>query len=306
MLCLFWQESILERDKTIESVGRKSVDTEIQLQQVALLLRERDDEFAKLKDEMSCLEVESSTLREEKLTISSALLTLKTDMGKVESSFKHLKSELRTKQEEIGRLKDGNSKLTQELEASHRETQVARVHGNLTNESLQTRSDTRSAGQDDGERMDTRSEAQVGPDVGPDSQGSVETSSVVDLRSSISMLEAREAETGRRLDAVRTESALLIQQLKTDSTKLEQRVAELTGEMEQRGAQLTTEIMTDKAPEETTPGIKALIHSVKSAHKDVAEWSSLTEVERSTHTDQLQDLQVSLNTVKPVFRDTIQ
>ena len=110
------QESIAERDRNVDDSEKKLLDLEITLKQAQLEITTKDEQVLQMNQEKSALEVELSRAKEEKKTFDSALQTLKSDMGKVEHSFKGLKTELSDKQSELARLRSANQSLKEKVE----------------------------------------------------------------------------------------------------------------------------------------------------------------------------------------------
>jgi len=102
----FAQESILERDRSIETLERGVADAESKLGQSELELVGRDESIASLKHGHSALEVELAAVVEEKRVFDVSLRSLKEDMGVVETSFRSMKNELIAKQDEIAKLQE--------------------------------------------------------------------------------------------------------------------------------------------------------------------------------------------------------
>ena len=118
------QESILERDNTIENMDKKSVDVEVNLKQSELQLESKDQEILSLKDVIAGLEVELNASQEEKKTFDAALNTLKGDMGKVEESFINMKRELQVKTKQVYLLKSEKMNSPRDLATIHVERTV--------------------------------------------------------------------------------------------------------------------------------------------------------------------------------------
>ena len=115
------QESILERDRSIENLDATSVDAEIRVKQIRLELDSKDDELRQTTEERNGLEVALQAAREEKRVFDNALQTLKDDMSKVGQNFVQLKTELKQKKEEIFRLKVRKNRVGERLVATSSE-----------------------------------------------------------------------------------------------------------------------------------------------------------------------------------------
>ena len=109
------QESILERDRSIENLEATSIDAEIQVKQIRLELNAKDEELLQTKEAKNGLEVALQAARDEKRVFDEALQTLKDDMGKVGQNFLQLKQELKQKKEELFRLKARKNRITEKL-----------------------------------------------------------------------------------------------------------------------------------------------------------------------------------------------
>ena len=109
------QESILERDRSIENLDATSVDAEIRVKQIRLELTSKDEELLETREERNGLEVALQAAREEKRVFDNALQTLKDDMSKVGQNFVQLKTELKQKKEEIFRLKARRNRANEKL-----------------------------------------------------------------------------------------------------------------------------------------------------------------------------------------------
>ena len=109
------QESILERDRSIENLEATSIDAEIQVKQIRLELNTKDEELLQTKEAKNGLEVALHAARDEKRVFDEALQTLKDDMGKVGQNFLQLKQELKQKKEELFRLKARKNRITEKL-----------------------------------------------------------------------------------------------------------------------------------------------------------------------------------------------
>lgn len=257
------QESILERDKTIDSLNRRLVDTDVQLQQVQLQLREKEDEIFRLRDEKSGIEVEVDSLKKEKQAINVALQTLKSDMGKVEMSFKNLKQELKNKQQQIEQLMADNSKLYEELRDSQKKADMARVDSELRHESLQ------------GSAANKLNEDKI--------------SDVTELQKQVAVLQSRDADMTHRLEAVRSESSVLIEELRSENRTLEEQVSELRQQL-----QASKIINLDAVSETPRSEVKNLVSGLQAIQDQLSDWDSKSAAERSPLVNELQNQQVSI------------
>lgn len=123
------QESILERDKTIESLERNAVDSDSQKKQLQLEISAFKDEIGGLEHDRTVLQMELKSAKEEKEVFDVSLRSLKGDMSKVEKSFRLMKQELLTKQEELERLKAeiGKPQLTFDFASEQRTKQLLEI-----------------------------------------------------------------------------------------------------------------------------------------------------------------------------------
>lgn len=109
------QESILERDRSIENLEASSIDAEIQVKQIRLELNTKDEELLETKEAKNSLEVALKAAHDEKRVFDEALQTLKEDMSKVGQNFGQLKQELKQKKEELFRLKARKNRVSERL-----------------------------------------------------------------------------------------------------------------------------------------------------------------------------------------------
>ena len=99
------QESILERDKSLEGIEQKYVDVQVELKKHQQEVAFSNEALTKSRQELQLLQAELSSVKDEKQSFDSVIQTLKGDMTKVESSFHHIKQELAKKTSELNRVK---------------------------------------------------------------------------------------------------------------------------------------------------------------------------------------------------------
>lgn len=112
------QESLVERDTTIEEQQQKLLEVESQLSSFHKTLMAKDSEILQLKEEKAATEIQLKAALEEKTTVDKALENLRTDMGKVEKSFRSMKQELSNKSAEIDQVQKEKHALTMQIEES--------------------------------------------------------------------------------------------------------------------------------------------------------------------------------------------
>lgn len=118
------QESLLERDRTIDNLDKKYVDVEVCYKQIQKELEMRDEEVLKMKNEKNALDVELSSLKEEKKSFDVSLHAIKDDIGKVEHSFKQMKTELAGRTDELKEAQQNNENLNHQLSAARARLRV--------------------------------------------------------------------------------------------------------------------------------------------------------------------------------------
>ena len=128
------QESILERDRTIDSLNQKQVEVDVGFRQALSELLSRDEDILKLKNERNSLQIELNSTKEEKESFDNALHTIKDDMGKVEKSFRQMKLELAGRTDELTKTQNVNEELNRQLAAARARLRVlthnrSDVHG---------------------------------------------------------------------------------------------------------------------------------------------------------------------------------
>ena len=118
------QESLLERDRTIDGLDQKYVDVELSYKNVQKELDLRDEEVLRMKNEKNALEIELTSTKEEKKSFDVALHTIKDDMGRVEQGFRQMKQELDGKNEELSEAQRQNKDIDRQLAAARARLRV--------------------------------------------------------------------------------------------------------------------------------------------------------------------------------------
>jgi DNA repair exonuclease SbcCD ATPase subunit len=121
------QESILQRDKTIEGLEDRMIEVETNLNETKQECGHREADIDRLQEEKMALEVELKGARDEKGVFDSNLQSLKDDMSRVESSFRQMKADLETKQLEIDELQRENARLSESAQTQPEPEKVPRV-----------------------------------------------------------------------------------------------------------------------------------------------------------------------------------
>ena len=108
MLCLrlaLSQESILERDQSLDSIEQNYVDAQVELKKYQQEVTFTGEALVKSEQELKLLQAELGSVKQEKQSFDSMIQNLKGDMSKVESSFHRIKQELAKKTSELERVK---------------------------------------------------------------------------------------------------------------------------------------------------------------------------------------------------------
>lgn len=116
------QESLLERDRRVESLESTLVATQVRERELQQSLSSAQDSLAKTRQELSLVTSELASVREERRAFDDVIANLKSNMERVERSFGQIKQELAQKTDEVARLKaekeQHNVALTQAKEVS--------------------------------------------------------------------------------------------------------------------------------------------------------------------------------------------
>ena len=128
------QESLLERDRSLESLEAKFVASQVRERELQQTLTSSQDALTKTRQELSLVENELTSVKDERRAFDDVIAGLKEDMARVERSFGQIKQELALKSDEVVRLKaekeQHNVALTQvpSLADVHGKTKQASVN----------------------------------------------------------------------------------------------------------------------------------------------------------------------------------
>ncbi|KAK6190668.1 hypothetical protein SNE40_002480 [Patella caerulea] len=120
------QEKINEKDGLVEELNQKIIEVETQLKAFQNGIFAKDTEILKLKEEKATAEIALNGALKEKAAVDNALDVLKSNLGKVETSFKQMRQDLSKKVNELETVKTEKNEFHVELEKTKKELEIKR------------------------------------------------------------------------------------------------------------------------------------------------------------------------------------
>ncbi|XP_055957589.1 golgin subfamily A member 3 [Patella vulgata] len=289
------QEKINEKDGLVEELNQKMIEVETQLKAFQNGIFAKDTEILKLKEEKATAEIALNGALKEKAAVDNALDVLKSNLGKVQTSFKQMRQDLSKKVNELETVKTEKNEYHVELEKAKKELEIKRRSYDTIH-------------QDYDVKASALNEIQV--------QKSMLESQIQELKKQISDIvetgerrsadqKAKEVQLQEELQETKSRLVVVQQQLQEELNRKEDAhlVQHIDTKSVQEEALITSNDMQDKEVQvaEEKPQNAANIEVLAQEQQTDLTHTRVTEMEEATTNTNVQE--ISVNTVKIEQKD---